>query len=616
MGVTAEENNLECCTRDIAAIVASFTEKDAAAKQSLQQLLLGDAKTFCTAGIRVLARDKTSAGSRYLAYLLAESKHTILALLDPDSCSLADAMAAAKAVAEAGKKLETALEMALGKALREQSTGRNSARVLRTLDLLAAAAAQSCWNSFQVELMAYPDKLVRSKAALLIGRQTRNSAWLGRRLMDRDMRVQANAVEALWELDGSESKPLLTVAAKSKNNRVAANAALGLYRLGERKAVGALLGMARHQDPLFRISGLWAIAETQDPRFLPFLAERFKRAQGKERLAIAGALSRIRHREKALADGGELRLQCLEATIEPGGARRLVLSLSKSGAAELPGLKASEIAIWEGASLVEDYEVKWHANPALLVTGFVAPRFISTEDAYGRAALDGMRRCLSRKRPADPWRIDRYALEAPLAAPAVAGEEIAFPYDETLASQEVKMRHGCIAEPEQIEKAIASIVPKDRAAADLAAAIERQCEALGKEAGKRHMLVLLDGTAKEVLNDDSVIARLKESGERDSVVLHGVCVDSAEQWARFSRSCCASLDGTFHTTTIDQLPGTIEEIYLQYLNRLDISYALPTRDPEPVLLKICGTIGVGQAQLTLSSSQQPAVDLTPIANPS
>ena len=103
--------------------------------------------------------------------------------------------------------------------------------------------------------MAHPDRTVRSKAALLIGRSSKNAAWIGRRFMDRDARVQASAVEALWSLEAAESRPLLLTASKSKHNRVAANAVLGLYRIGDLKTVRILLDMARQREaPAFRIS--------------------------------------------------------------------------------------------------------------------------------------------------------------------------------------------------------------------------------------------------------------------------------------------------------------------------------------------------------------------------
>ena len=176
--MTKEKGSAESYAEDIAAIAASFEQNESAGRVSLAQLLVSDPSAFCAAGIVVLGRMKLSSGARHVAQLLAENKHSSAALLDPSICSVAEAVAAAKALPRDGKKLETAFEMALSKALRAPSCSEQSTYILRILNLLEAIAAQGWWTSFQVELMAYPDKLVRSKAALLIGRSLKNAAWL------------------------------------------------------------------------------------------------------------------------------------------------------------------------------------------------------------------------------------------------------------------------------------------------------------------------------------------------------------------------------------------------------------------------------------------------------
>jgi HEAT repeat protein len=595
------KEQVESCTDAIGCLVDSFAEKDPSGKQALQQLLASDAQSFCVAGIRMLARKSPSAGSRYVAHLLSESKYAIAALMEPNTCTQVEAMTAAKAIAESGKKLETVLEMALGRALRSQNN-QDSAHVLRILDLLAALSAHSCWNSFQVELMAYPDKAVRSKAALLIGRSNKNAAWISRRLMDRDVRVQANAVEALWELDAAESKPLLLAAVKSKNNRVAANAALGLYRLGEMKIVRVLLDMALHHDPFFRLSALWAVAETQDPRFLPFLTEQFKTAQGKERLAIARALAQIRRREKAVADTGTLQIHRCSASIQHGGRRRVTIALSEAGVADLSALKPTELAIWEAGALVEDYEVKAIPNPAVLITGFVAPYFSSTDDQRAAAIIEVLKRCLCEKRADDLWRVDRFLLEKTDNAP-VASEEAGLPYDDALATPELKTRHGCMADRNQIEKALCLPVPRERAAADLFTAVQRQLAAVSQHAGKRHVIVLVDGSAADTFSDEAAMARLKQSAEEASIAIHGVCLDPSEAWLSFGALCRSLPDSSFRETTLERLTVTLLEAFSQQLNRFEIHYSrADTGDPNAVTLKICSTLGGGQAEIELSGA--------------
>jgi len=199
-------NKLETCVQELTRLVESFADQHLANKQALQELADDDPGAFCIAGIRLLAAAKVTPAVRYLVQLLTRGRMLTAGLLDPKTSSLPDALAASRIAVEAGAQLQSALEMALTQALQASTSPRNSVRILRILDLMAAAGAQSSWNSFQLELMAYPDKVVRSKAALLIGRNVKNIAWIGRRLMDRDPRVQASAVEALWGNSDPEAR--------------------------------------------------------------------------------------------------------------------------------------------------------------------------------------------------------------------------------------------------------------------------------------------------------------------------------------------------------------------------------------------------------------------------
>jgi len=290
--------------QDIAAQLDAFGTKEINAKQKLARLLASNPRGFVAAAVPVLAAVKQSPGVRYLVNLLTQEKMLPASLLDPKTGTSA-AAAALRTIADCGTNLQPMLELALNRALQDHASPETSERILRLLELLALIAPPALWNSFQLELMAHPDRLVRSKATLLIGRSTKNVAWLGRRFLDRDSRVQASAVEALWVVDPAESKPLLLAAAKSSYNRVAANAMLGLHRIGEPAASQLLMDMARHADPLFQASAYWAIAATEDPSFLPFLGQQFKASNGKVRLAITRAMACIRRRAPSTSESGQ-----------------------------------------------------------------------------------------------------------------------------------------------------------------------------------------------------------------------------------------------------------------------------------------------------------------------
>ena len=596
-----EPGLVESYANDISALVKSFSEKDPVGKQSLVQLLTAEAHVFSAASIRVLANAEASAGARFLMYLLTKEKLLTAGLRDPDTCSLKDAVAAVRAIGDMGPRFQAALEIDLSAALHGRATQESTLQVMRILDLLGAIPTQNFWPSFQSELMAYPDRAVRSKAALLIGRNTTHPAWIKKQLMDGDARVQANAVEALWSMDAAEARPLFTAALRSPNNRVVANAILGLYRLSDLKAVTALLDMARHPDPLFRASAWWAIAETEDPRFIPFLMEQFKSSQGKMKLAVTRTLSRIRRREKASAENGAMHVRVSSANVKADGGRHVEFALSRSDGNEITSMKPTEFVLWEGGTLIENYEVKLPNNPAALVIGVVGPRFLSDSDPYGNAIRDSLKRCVSLKRPDDWWRIDRYAIEAIAANPNAPVDKSSLPYDDALITQELKTRKGFMADVGQLEKAISLPVPRERTTEEALQAIRRQIDAMDKSSGKRHLFVFVHKSAVDALDDPENLNPLKQLIEKEGISLHGICPESWEKCAGFRDLSLATPDGTFHSSSVDKLADEFEQTYRHLLNRYEIDYSLPAKaEAAQVILQVCSEYGVGRTEFSLA----------------
>lgn len=603
-------------TQEIAKLLESFSEKDTVGKQSLSQLLISDPRAFGTSAIEVLANSQVSAGSRYLVHLLMKGKMLPAILLDHRSVGLQKALGALNAVNGTGTNLQPMLELALNKSLQDHASPENSGRILRLLELLAAVAPPTFWNSFQLELMAHPDRIVRSKAALLIGKSSKNASWIGRRFMDRDFRVQASAVEALWSLDPSESRSLLLTASKSKHNRVAANAILGLYRIADLKAVRLLMDMVRQREaPAFRISALWAIGETQDQRFLPFLMDQFKSSDGKVRLAVTRAMASIRRREKVNSEAGTIRFGVSEARVSAEGKRRCALVLSSQPPRDLASLTPLEFSLWEDGQLIEDYEVKLSATPAALAVGLVLPRFTSNADPLGQTLIPAISRWGAAKRAQDLLRIDRYSLDPPKEGESP--KELFFlPYDDTIATQEIKMRHCFIASPEILEKAISTEVPKERAAADAFAAIQRQCDAIVKHSGKRHLFVFVHENSAAALEDRDRLAALKMTLTKERILAHVFAPGLAESCSALRAMCLAIPECTFSDAPLGKLPETISETYSLLMNGCVISYQLPASgEPGSTTLKVSSSAGAGQLEISWQRESPTPVAEAPAEDP-
>lgn len=101
---------------------------------------------------------------------------------------------------------------------------------------------------------------IRSKALKLYACATGDAQWAMQFLGHADSRFTANVVEALW---GARSTPELREffwsAAASPNGRVAANAVVGLFHLGDPRAMEVLRRLCRDESPGIRASAAWAI---------------------------------------------------------------------------------------------------------------------------------------------------------------------------------------------------------------------------------------------------------------------------------------------------------------------------------------------------------------------
>jgi len=557
-----------CFARDIAALTKSFSENTAASKQSLDQMVSSDPSAFSRAAIRVLGQSTDSSGARYVLHLLRKRNLLLPALADPVGTKGEDAVAAARVISRIGSPIDSDVEGVLSATLGQRSSSANAARIARLLDILGAASLHPRFYLFQMELLSYPDTLVRSKSALLICRSSKSAALVGRMMLDEDPRVQANAVEALWTFEAAEAGPLLVIGARSKTPRVAANAAVGLYRIGDLASIRLLFDMAQEADPNRRSSAAWAMGETGDPRFLAFLTAWFPRSTGNEKVSVLQALGRIRRRDKSLAEERPIEIRNCNASLA-GADRRLVLSLWSPEEAVIGALKPTDFAIWEGETLVQDYEVLAQENPALSIAGFVLPRFSSLLDPYGIAVREGMARCLRYKRPDDLWRLDRYLTE-PRAADAP--EKITFPYDDLGIFARMQQR-GFLSSPEALRKIVENAQSKERATDDSIAAFDRQSDAMIRFSGKRKLFMFLSRDCAR--NLDRHLPRLTRFVANERITLHGIAPRDFTGSKDLERLCLKSDGGTFAMLSPDQVADDVERIYAGSINRFDVTYRVP-----------------------------------------
>jgi HEAT repeat protein len=189
-------------------------------------------------------------------------------LCDPAALSAPEAIAIAKQRAHG----DPLFGQRLARSLMDGGQPLEAGKALRLLEILAAI-----FKPLRVGLIGpllhHPDPRVQSKAALLVGKGNQDVKWVRYRMLDRDARVRANALEALWDLNTKEARSTLVEALADANNRVVGNALLGLYRIGEPGCVDKIVELAGHADEKFRGTAVWVMQQSGDPSFIPILTK-------------------------------------------------------------------------------------------------------------------------------------------------------------------------------------------------------------------------------------------------------------------------------------------------------------------------------------------------------
>jgi HEAT repeats len=573
--------------------IAKAVEQFAGAngKDELRACLEQDPAEFERCARELLADADGRPGYRYLVYLLLTSGLLARALFEPDGLTRDQAITLAASAARTDALTSGDFD-GLVKASLAASDSRSSGRLLRMLDVLSASSWTESLKLHRDELLAHRDSSVRSKAALVIARVTKDPAWVMRLLLNADPRVQANAVEGLWRLRQEGCKEVFLQAAQSPNARVAANGVVGLYRLGEVESIAALLRLLGSRASVRRRAALWLIGETEDLRFIDYLRDRHKTASPSERYWILRALARIRRRCERAVRAGEIEISARSirpAADAPSEAEyRLAISLFSVHEPELDGVPPLQFGLSQGRDVVAGYIVSSRNNPAALVVGFVLPHVPSASDPYLSGIDAALNECLAAKRPADAWRIDRYLLNRPADASKAAQN-----------GGGTKQYRGFLTDPGQIREVIAAAGASNGAKDDLQPALERMLDSSAYIAGERHVFVFFDAGSAAAMSA-SAIDKVIETAQAQRAVIHGFLPGAAgasDGVDPIARACAAGLQ----IVSAENIAAAVRDSYRGLLNSYEIRFSPPDGASGPIGLQVWSEAGFGEIRFTPES---------------
>lgn len=149
----------------------------------------------------------------------------------------------------------------LAKDLHAKLTSPQAVDRVRALRMVHSLGATAAYEELMYKLAADADPLVRSQCVVMLADlQTTTAARILRHAVhDPNVRVQANAIEALDRMNAADRQAVTEPLLDSPNPRVRANAVKSLLRLELRRAGDVLLQMLEDPDRGQRESALWVI---------------------------------------------------------------------------------------------------------------------------------------------------------------------------------------------------------------------------------------------------------------------------------------------------------------------------------------------------------------------
>jgi|SRR5579872_2701204 len=539
----------------VTKVISDFESNPMVCSRTLRNLFERDEKGFFVDVLPLLRRGDDSAGFQYLLTFLVTRGLLLKPLCDPRVFTLDEAMGLARRLSVVDNQfdvrlLRTLLQKNGSTAAKELEEITSSEAGLRMLDIMSEVSDGTKVLSTMTRLMSHPDPRVRSKAALLVGRSNKNHKWVQERLTETDARVRANAVESLWGADNAGSRAVYWSALGDEDSRVVANAVLALYRLGDPGSIRLIHQLATHPDVSFRVSGIWVMGETGDPRFLPPLARLISDSD------LRGNAFRAIAKLKKFA---EQRKGDEPLTVILGPPRRLENQWNQFYAAiqcdrgqQLPVLNPMNFAVWEDSSLVPDFNVRQRGGSEPLAVAFAFPRILDRGGPAKDIQEDCIERALRSKRKHDLWMVMKY----------LTGTDLAGPADDDLAA--ARMRFSTLNDA--ITEAISSPGQRLACACHMHQALRSMIEATAKQRAARN-IILISQFPNDTLPEDLADPIL-------DAITNGITVHVVTPWPSTSMNAlCSRTGGTLLTPARpDQIPRMVERLCASLLHSYEVRY--------------------------------------------
>ena len=273
------------------------------------------------------------------------------------------------------------------------------------LDILSDLSTDDRLVPGVLKLLKHASPKVRSKAALFIGNRTQNLAWAANLTKEYDARVRANILESLFGINSEFVLQMFRSNVADDNCRIAGNAVLGLYLLGDVASVSLIHQMVKHPEARFRNTGAWLMGRTHDPRFSTGIAELINDPDELVRKQAFKALGEIRKTLRKVATGPQLQAAIVDLKQQPEPS--LIVTVQDEAGQSIRQLLPTSFILKTGAPTrtVQNYTVEEHEGRASFSVCFLMCLPPREEQEADASFIQTVQSCRQLRRPKDKWAV-------------------------------------------------------------------------------------------------------------------------------------------------------------------------------------------------------------------
>ena len=541
----------------IAQSVSDFEHHPIAAAQALRETLALDRDAFAESALPLLKAGVGGPGGRYLTTLLVQSDLIIGKLCDASALTLAEAISMAKHVAQIEPLLDVRLADKLlrpGDAAVSRLDGAAAERALEVLDAISEGTRIVPILSHMVR---HPNERLRSKAVLLIGRRVRSAKWSMQYVSEADVRVQANAVEALWGLEDGELREPLRGLLKSTNNRVAGNAAIALYRMHDTTVIEEIMALATHEAASFRATGAWVMGNTADPRFLPALAPLLIDPSPQVRTTAFRSILRTKRAKSDAVRAGGINMRVVNASMQPDGLCSLSAVVTNTKGKPREGIQPVCFIVWEGDRAADSFLVREQSGQEVRVIGFGIAEGSGIPDTALEKASLAIVECAKSKRSFDYWGVTKLTAAAE-----------AMPWDAALLNKHQALDAVRFTMKNTQVVADAANGHASRFEHGILHAFTSLLASIKTISGQRHLILLAGAGFPEEFDVEPLIA----AASKVRAVIHIVGLAPAQGANPLKEICRLSGGNYFHAASEDELGAAFDIACRAIVHHYDVVF--------------------------------------------